>query len=250
MQNLRIYWIGEFNINKNYNIDYHSHDYNELAYYTSGNGKTTIDGKTFSFSKDTFMIVPPDIQHNKIHHSDCVVICLRFYSDNHIPLVVSSNPTHSVFKILTDIMTEIREQKYGFKDMLNIKLQELLLNINRIENTNRCGKNFEYIINYLQDNFHERIILSDCAKALNISYDFFQHKFKELTGFSPQQYLIEQRLLASEKMLIESYCNCTEIAYNCGFCTSAQFSASFKNKYGISPLKFRKANSLTKPRKS
>ena len=77
---------------------------------------------------------------------------------------------------------------------------------------------------------------------MNISYDYFQHKFKELTGFSPQQFLLNQRLLAAKELLQNSRLSCTEIAYRCGFSTSAQFSMLFKTHLGMSPLAFR--NSL------
>ena len=124
--------------------------------------------------------------------------------------------------------------------MLEIKLNEIMLHIARQENNTGDTKNFDYIINFLQENFHEHIILSDCAKQLNISYDYFQHKFKMLTGASPQQFLIEQRLLFAEKLLADGNFNCTEIAYRCGFSTSAQFSAFFKRRFGQSPLQYKK----------
>ena len=115
-----------------------------------------------------------------------------------------------------------------------------MLHIARKENDTGNTKNFDYIINLLRENFFEHINLSDCAKQLNISYDYFQHKFKKLTGTSPQQFLIEQRLLFAEKLLIEGNSNCTEIAYRCGFSTSAQFSAFFKRRFGQSPLQYKR----------
>ena len=101
-------------------------------------------------------------------------------------------------------------------------------------------KNFDYIIHYIKENFHEKIILADCARQLNLSYDYFQHKFKALTGFSPRQFLLMQRLAASEKMLAAGNLSCTKIAYLCGFSSSAQYSAIFKREYGLTPLQFRK----------
>lgn len=240
MQDLRLISIWEAKRNQNSYINYHSHKYHELVYYPSGNGKTEINGKTFPFSDHCFAVIPHNTEHNEIHCSNSEVICLEFSSAEDLPLGFYTDPTYTIHKILKELLREIKEQKYGYKDMLTIKLRELLLNIKRSENSTRDTKSFEYIINYIQENFHEHIIFSDCAKQLNISYDYFQHKFKALTGHSPQQYLIEQRLLAAKKLLNESNFNCTEIAYRCGFCTSAQFSALFKNRYGVTPLQFKK----------
>ena len=123
--------------------------------------------------------------------------------------------------------------------MIQVKLNELYLHIIRDHNTLSEEKSFEYIINYIKENYHEKMILSNCAKQLHLSYDYFQHKFKKITGYSPQQFLVKQRLLASEKMLRNSELNCTEITYRCGFSTPAQFSSLFKREYNLTPLQFR-----------
>ena len=96
------------------------------------------------------------------------------------------------------------------------------------------------MINYISENYYNKIQFKNLAKQLNFSYDYFQHRFKQLTGFSPQQFLIEKRINAAENMLKENDLNCTEISYRCGFSNSAQFSAIFKQKKGITPLQYRK----------
>ena len=240
MQDLRLISAWKAKKTKNTYINYHSHEYYELVYYLSGSGKTEIGGKMFKFSDNSFAIIPGNTEHDELHDSDSKVICLIFSGVEDLQLGFFKDHSHTISKILNELLYEVNKQTYGYKEMLVIKLNELLLNIIRIENTMIDTKNFEYIINYIRENFHEHIHLSDCAKQLNISYDYFQHKFKAITGYSPQQFLMEQRLFACKKMLKESDCNCTEIAYRCGFCTSAQFSAMFKKRYGVTPLQFRR----------
>lgn len=222
------------------NINHHSHTYHELVYYLSGSGKTEIGGNVFQFSDHCFAVVPGHIEHSEIHYANSEVICLGFLTADNLPFGFHADPSHVIYRILKDMLREINEQNYGYEDMVILKLKELLLRIFRTQNATTTTKNFIYTINYIKENFHEHISLSDCARQLNISYDYFQHKFKTLTGYSPQQFLMEQRLLASQKMLTEGNYNCTEIAYRCGFCTSAQFSALFKRKYGVTPLQFKK----------
>lgn len=240
MDDLRFVSIWEAKRSKNGTINCHSHTHNELVYYRCGNGETKIGGKAFSFSDQCFAIIPRRVEHNELHRADAEVICLGFLSSHDLSLGFYTDPSYTIYKILNALLNEAKNQKYGYADMLKIKLHELLLHISRNEiNAAAATKDFTYIINYIKENFHENITLSDCAKQLNLSYDYFQHKFKTITGFSPQQFLIEQRLLASEKMLAENRYSCTEIAYRCGFSTSAQFSALFKKRYGTSPLKYK-----------
>ena len=239
MQNLRFISIWEAKRNKNLYVNYHSHTYHELVYYPSGSGETDIGGTVYQFSENCFALIPHHSEHNEIHHSSSEVICLGFWTADDLPFGFYSDSNHTILKILKELLSEVKNQKYGYATMLTIKLHELLLHIFRSENSTATTKDFAYVINYIQENFHEHIHLSDCARQLNISYDYFQHKFKTITGYSPQQFLMEQRLQACRKLLKDSNYNCSEIAYRCGFCTSAQFSTLFKKRYGVTPLQFK-----------
>ena len=225
---------------KKSHVNYHSHTYNELVYYPSGSGETEIGGKVHPISDHCFAIIPRLTEHNETHHADTKVICLGFKTAVPLPCGFYTDTTHTIYRILKELLRESKEQGYGYEEMITLKLKELLLHLSRVKNNAASTKNFTYIISFLRENFHEHITLSDCAEQLSISYDYFQHKFKALTDLSPQQFLMEQRLLAAKKMLKESDFNCTEIAYRCGFCTSAQFSALFKKRYGLTPLQFKK----------
>lgn len=166
--------------------------------------------------------------------------CLEFSGTGGWPPGFAADNSGTVYRVLQDILYEAARQPYGYRDMLCVKLNELYWQILRNENAAAEEKNFDYIINYITENVHEKFSLADCARQLHISYDHFRHVFKKLTGYSPQQFRIKQRLLASEKLLISSQLNCTEIACRCGFSTSAQYAALFKREYGLSPLQFRR----------
>ena len=221
-------------------VNYHTHKYHELVYYLYGNGETTVDEQRYNFADNCFAVIPPLVCHDELHSSDSELICLEFSGASDLSKGVYADTLGTVHRILRDLLYEAKNQHFGFKDMITAKLNELYLHLMRNENNVSDEKNFEYIINYIKENYHEKIILSDCAKQLNISYDYFQHKFKRLTGYSPQQFLIRQRLSASEAMLKAGNLSCTEIAYRCGFSTSAQYSALFKKEYGMPPLQFQK----------
>lgn len=240
MRNIQLVSLWRASRSKNTYINYHTHNCHELVYYVSGSGKTNVAGTPFHFSNNTFMLIPQNTEHDEFHHADSEVICLKFSGADDLQLRYYQDGTHRISKILAELLHEISHQSYRYQDMLEIKLNEIMLHIAREEHDTGDAKNFDYIINLLRENFHEHIVLADCAKQLNISYDYFQHQFKHLTGASPQQFLIEQRLLFAEKLLTDGSFNCTEIAYRCGFSTSAQFSAFFKRRFGQSPLQYKK----------
>lgn len=240
MQDLQLISAWKITRLKDDYINYHTHQYYELVYYLSGNGITSIGDTAFSFTENSFAIIPAGMEHNETHYTDSEVICIEFSGTSDLQLSFFKDASFEISKTLKEMLVEVNKQAYAYREMLTVKLNELMLYIRRMVNNVGNTKNFEYIINYICENFHEQLNLSDCAKQLNLSYDYFQHKFKTLTGLSPRQYLLEQRLIASRKMLKSGEFNCTEIAYRCGFCTSAQFSAIFKKKYGLTPLQFKK----------
>ena len=239
MEDLQLVSIWEASRKENTCVNHHTHNYHELVYYASGSGETEIGGKTFSFSDRCFAVIPIHMPHNEARHSHTDVICLGLLAAEPLPCGFYADPSHEIYRVLKDLLRETKEQHYGYEEMVAIKLRELLLLIARTEKNTGATKNFTYIINYLKENSHDHIHLSHCAKQLNISYDYFQHKFKVITGLSPQQFLIEQRLIAAKSLLSEGSVNCTEVAYRCGFSTSAQFSALFKKKYGITPTQYK-----------
>ncbi len=243
MLELELIYIRKLSKPKNDNVNFHSHKYHELVYYTFGSGKTNINGEEFAFENNYFFVIPPETMHNEIHLADAEVICLEFTIPETLPFAALHDTSLKNYRILKDILHEVKNQKYGYKEMIYLKLNELILRLNRTEKGSANEKNFEYVINYIQENYHDKILLSDCAKQLNISYDYFQHRFKEITGRSPRQFLIQCRLSASEDLLRSTKLSCTEIAYRCGFSTSAQYSALFRKEYSITPLQYRKIHS-------
>jgi len=225
---------------KNQRVFLHNHIYYELVYYLDGFGETNVGGKHYEFSPDSFMVIPKLISHDEIHKTGCMVFVLRFDTSEYLPQFFSLDDTKEVYKIVCAILKETTCQPNNYKEMIDVKLRELVLTLKRKSCIKAPQvKDFSYMINYISENYHEKISLYNCAAQLNLSYDWFQHKFKEITGKSPQNFLLERRLEQAKSLLLQEGLNCSEIAYRCGFSTSAQFSMQFKREYGITPIQFR-----------
>lgn len=86
----------------------------------------------------------------------------------------------------------------------------------------------------------DRLRLEDVAKEFDLSARHFQRAFKESTGLTPHAYLARHRLLMSADMLRFTKSSATEIAHECGFGSSSNFTIAFKRAYGQSPSQFRR----------
>lgn len=107
--------------------------------------------------------------------------------------------------------------------------------------TNRNSFIVERTIHIIRQHIKDDIDFRELAQLFHISYSHFRKIFKEITGFSPHQFLINERIECAKRLLVNTELNIKEIAQNCGFKSIHYFSRIFKQKTGSSPS-FRRKN--------
>ena len=81
--------------------------------------------------------------------------------------------------------------------------------------------------------------LAELAGPLRLHPTSFCRAFKQSTGLSPHRYLLEHRVNRAKAMMEDHKRTLTEIALDCGFSSSSQFSTVFKRITGVSPRSYR-----------
>lgn len=95
----------------------------------------------------------------------------------------------------------------------------------------------------IQNNFSNQDLDIDfIASELGMSRTNLYRKVKSLTNLSTIDLIINIRLLAAKRMLIESDLSIAETAYETGFNSPAYFTTSFKKQYSITPKEFIEQN--------
>lgn len=92
---------------------------------------------------------------------------------------------------------------------------------------------------YLLENFDKPIDMKAVASELQVSYTYLRRIFKQITGTSPQQYLLKLRLQKARDLLVMTQKPVKEIALECGFNSPYYFSRYFKEDRGIAPSEYR-----------
>lgn len=92
---------------------------------------------------------------------------------------------------------------------------------------------------YIDMHYKEPLKIDELAKCFFISSCYLSHKFKELTGLSPKQYLSSVRLKNASVLLLTSDLSVSEIAESVGFSDHSNFIKSFKKIYQVLPKDFR-----------
>jgi AraC-like DNA-binding protein len=83
--------------------------------------------------------------------------------------------------------------------------------------------------------------LTDLADDVGLHPSTFCRAFKQSTGLSPHRYLIQLRVAHAKEMMAERSLTLTQIAIDCGFNSSSQFSVAFKRITGVAPRIYRKS---------
>ena len=112
-------------------------------------------------------------------------------------------------------------------------------NVVRAE-TNLTDYRAEYACRYVLAHFHENINRDQVAEMVHLSPGYFSNLFRAETGMSFSDYLIMVRIENAKAMLRRFELSVEAISKKSGFNSLAHFSRTFKDRCGISPLKFRK----------
>jgi AraC-like DNA-binding protein len=149
-----------------------------------------------------------------------------------------------IIQLYRQAITIAGEQKIGFQQML-AGIVNLLLGYaysydkqSSIEDM-RAIKQITKAKKIILDNLHTSITLEEIALQLNMSYSWFRRLFKQYTGFSPSQYIIELRIQKGKELLSNTNMTSQEIAYEIGFNNPNYFCMLFKKKTGKNPFKYR-----------
>ena len=81
--------------------------------------------------------------------------------------------------------------------------------------------------------------ISDIASECNMSESYFQIAYKRMFGSKCISDVISARLEMARDLISGSTSSIQEISSYCGYNNPEHFSRQFKNKFGITPLKYR-----------
>ena len=94
-------------------------------------------------------------------------------------------------------------------------------------------------IEYINQNYMNKITLEEIANAVHVSPNYFSKIFKEEVGINFAAYLNKVRIEGAKKLLLESDGSLVEVAYLAGFEDQSYFSRVFKKYTGLSPKRYK-----------
>lgn len=162
------------------------------------------------------------------------------------------NSTHELNQIIYPHLKElikIRHQSSTTKELIVLSKLYLIMDAlfqYRKEVTAKeqfLTQNMEKIkeaIYSVHQGYSENITIEQIAKKCGISESHFMKLFKEMTGTSFNNYLINYRLEIAAKLIEETPETIINIAFNCGFNNQSYFTRAFVKNFGTTPNNYRK----------
>lgn len=95
-------------------------------------------------------------------------------------------------------------------------------------------------LDYIQAHLTGDLSLKAIAATIGMSQYHFCRVFKQTTGSTPWQYVIEQRIEAAKRLLAMPQLSIVQISQQLGYSTQGQFANFFRQHTGVCPTEYRK----------
>jgi AraC family transcriptional activator FtrA len=97
------------------------------------------------------------------------------------------------------------------------------------------------VLTWMAEHLDEALTVDELAARAAVSPRTFARRFVEVTGTTPIQWLLTQRVLRARALLESTNLPIERIAHECGFSTGAGLRTHFQRLVGASPLIYRRA---------
>lgn len=252
-----------------YPTTYHEHDFVELSIVTSGQINYNIEGENYVLKKGDVMVFNPGVHHQTIidNHTTCTELHIGIgnlnidcTSPNYMkslnwPPIVNIQKYKSEFEeCCKEIEKEQRLRHLGHSFILKALVMQLIILLYRemdecssppslqaSQFANRDKKVIvQSLIDYMTSYYMEDISLDNISKNMYLSPVYISKIFKEETGTSPINYLIQIRLEKAKHILEKNNMPINLVAKAVGYEDAYYFSKLFKKYYGMAPSTYGK----------
>ncbi len=100
----------------------------------------------------------------------------------------------------------------------------------------------DVIERYILKHLHRKISVAQLAGQCFLGESQFHHLFKQQTGITPHQFVLDRRLKVARELIKESELSLSQIADSCGFASQSGLTSAFTRSFGMPPSEFRRRN--------
>jgi len=238
--------------------EYHYHDFHKLIWFISGNVEYHIEGKAYKLEPHDILLVDRGQIHKPfigtdepyeryvfyisvdflLEHSEegsDLELCFKL-AETEDSNVIRLSPSDSGLLFETVRLLEQSDKEKAYVEMYSrILFLKLLIELNRccvknrdiFHKTARYDKKVVEMIHYINDHLNGDLSIEGLSACFYLSKYHMMRKFKEETGYSMHQYILEKRILAARSRILSGI-PATTACLECGFKDYSTFSRAYK----------------------
>ncbi|MCI8306622.1 MAG: AraC family transcriptional regulator [Lachnospiraceae bacterium] len=252
-----------------YHNIFHKHNGYEIYIFLCGNTNLLIEHSCVHLERGNIAIINPTEYHLAVSLDDSLYERITL---NISPAIMRSLSTHA-----TNFNSFFDSRKCGVNNVILLPedtLKELITLINKLNDTLHsdqfgsdvlqraylaqilctiCNNYIVYkgmavnimpelvskTIQYVEEHISENFSLADIETSLNFNNRYISRMFKQNTGISLKQYILEKKVVLAQSLLSEGY-SVMDACDKCGFRDYSNFIRTFKLYTGKTPGSFKK----------
>lgn len=270
------YFIAEANIKGlDSPFDFHSHHQYEIFKLNKGQAHYLINNQVFELSPGQIVLLDgselhkvqimndaSEYERSIVHFDPDWIKAILEASEATFLLDYFKKYKHRIFRFqfeedenelnqyirrLSDVSKTKRTK--GKESEIKIRLVHLLMHVYVSNKVSTMHEDFgksekaklaEEIASYIQNRFNEKWTIADMSNDLNLSESYISHLFKEITGYTVMEYLMNYRLIQARTLLMMNpHQTIKDCAMESGFESDAHFNRFFKKNMGMTPKKYK-----------
>lgn len=241
---------------------YHYHEFDKVVVFLSGQVTYTVEGKAYFLAPGDFLLVP----HHHIHQPDIggstyeryiLWLSSDFLRENGLePCFARAarsgfhlvRPGEGQARRLLELLRQLEgalgeESAFGCALLAKTYCLQFLIGLNRGSQGNlavqdrqvyRTDPKIEEMLVYINDCLAQPMTVQSLAEQFYLSPSWLMHRFKEVTGCTVHQYILQKRLILAAAQ-IRAGVPVLKAAAQSGFSDYSSFLRAFRGAYHCSP---------------
>lgn len=230
------------------------HDEYEILYFVKGDVHYFIEGADHWLTNGGLLLIPPGVLHGIKECGDnmyerCIINIRTGVADNMTHELVkkafegeryyTNAAEYGLWEAIEDIL---EAESTGVDGAATVAVQALLMKIIKMKAKTRgavpvsVSKTVADVIEYINENFAEKITLDGLSSKFFISKHHLNKMFRKGTGVTVLEYVIVKRLYSAQAM-IKKGTPATQAAELSGFCDYSSFYKAYVKRFEHSPIK-------------
>ena len=181
--------------------------------------------------------VPYHVWRNKNVSFACTYLHVDFSKYRVSSLIeLSVEEDSCLSRFIAAVAAAIREERIELLEQLAEAFSFFLKSSDGfVQNSQMLTRVQRHIVRHIS----EDLTIERLSQLFSYHPNYFIRLFRRETGYTPYQYIVQQRMQYAVTQLNKGLPN-EEVCYACGYTDSSTFTRAFRKYYGVTPQKYRK----------